>query len=370
MPNLEVLPPPDDPEDLLAWARTHRVSARLDDVIFANDGPVGTYVPARWGERLTYRQVLMPGERVDPILRRRYHEGEETARRFLHRIATLAAAQREARAFLDDNGRDPEDAALVAFLDRLREALATLVAKREGPPRPEGTYEPVTVQVAREPVPMLRYEEFSLTSPGGRWGTGLAPDHVALLLLGWNEGPLRWAWYRGPQPIAEEVGVAHRETALRAMIDLLRDPRAAEAQATLVELLRTPAWQVALGSLDQSLARIDADKAKAAAPAGERLAFRVVADGPRVTGVEPVVQKRLGGGASPSFSRGARLQWYQLPDRRDLGVADRRAYAAYDDRFARRVEPWASGSALTSAQLFGVLRALIDHPAVFLDAGN
>ena len=39
------------------------------------------------------------------------------------------------------------------------------------------------------------------------------------------------------------------------------------------------------------------------------------------------------------FSKGARLQWYQLPDRRELTAADRRAYQAYDDRFARRASP-------------------------------
>ena len=45
-----------------------------------------------------------------------------------------------------------------------------------------------------------------------------------------------------------------------------------------------------------------------------------------------------------------------------LTVADRRAYQAYENVFARG--PW--GGSPTGAQVFGVLRALIDHPAVTL----
>ncbi len=365
-PPPEVPPPPEDPQALLAWAHAHRVSARLDDVVIGSDGPAGTYVPGRWGERLTYRQILMDPE-AGQMVRRRYHDGEDTARRFLHRIATLAAVQQQARAFFAAEGRDPEDEVLASFLERLRSARAELVAARETPARPEGTYEPVRVEVAREPVPMLRYEEWTLASPGGSWSGTLGQDHVVLLLLGWNEGPLRWARYRGPQALADEVTAAQQESALEAMIDLLRDPRAGEAHEALGELLRQPAWQVALGALDQHLARLEAQQEAPAGPPAERVAFRVVADEEGGLTVEPVVQKRGKGGV---FSKGARLQWYQLPDRRELTAADRRVYQAYDDRFARRAEPWASGSALTHAQIHGILRALIDHPAVFLEGGR
>ena len=76
-----------------------------------------------------------------------------------------------------------------------------------------------------------------------------------------------------------------------------------------------------------------------------------------------MVQKRQARGG---FSKGARLEWYHLADRRDLTPADKRAYQAYDDRFARRTG--IVGRARSPpAQVFGILRALIDHPAVFLE---
>ena len=77
--------------------------------------------------------------------------------------------------------------------------------------------------------------------------------------------------------------------------------------------------------------------------------------------VEPMVQKRQARGG---YSKGARLEWFHLADRRDLGPADKRALAAYDDRLARRTGMWRGQ--LTAGQVFGILHALADHPAVFL----
>jgi superfamily II DNA or RNA helicase len=371
----DVPPPPEDPQELLAWARAHLVSDRLDDVVIGVDGAAGSSVPGRWGERFTYRDLLIDGA-GGPAARRRHHDGEETARRFLHRMATLVAAQQQRRAFLQEQGRDPDDEVLAAFLERLRGALRERTAERDRPPRAAGTFEPVKVEVAREPVPMLRYQEWTLANPGGRWAGALEPEEVALLLLGWNEGALRWARYRGAEVINQEVSADEEASALAAMIDLLRDPGCAREQEELAEVLRLPAWQVALGTLDEQLARLDAQEERAAAAPEERVAFRVTyQEEDAFLDVEPVVQKRLGGGEAapgrdPRFSKGARLQWYQLPDRRDLSPADRRAYQAYDDRFARRSQGWSMGSGLSHAQLFGVLRALIDHPAVFFEAAS
>src|SRR6476646_8247237 len=88
----DVPAPPDGAEALLAWAEEHGVSARLDDVIFADDGPAGTFLPSRAGETQTYRQVLIEGARRrkgrQPYF---YDDGWETARRYLHDIATIMA---------------------------------------------------------------------------------------------------------------------------------------------------------------------------------------------------------------------------------------------------------------------------------------
>jgi superfamily II DNA or RNA helicase len=345
----DVPPPPDDPEELLRWAHAHQVSARLDDVLFGWEGPAGTFLPARYGQVRTYRQVLLEPE--DDPLRRQYHDAAQTARGYLHRIAQMAARAREARAWMDENGRDPEDEVLAAFLERLRGALGDLVRARETPPRPAGTYQPIAVRVTRTPVPLLRYEESALT------GRTAGEREVALALLGWNEGPLRWAVYREDRVLAAEPSLDERQAAAEAMIDFVRDPRQHDGHDTLGELLRVPAWQVALGDLDERLTRLSP---QAPAPA-DRIAYRVTTAGG--LGVEPVLQKRLRSG---SFSKGAHLNWFEIPNRPALGAADRRVFQAYDDRFARGSTPWGGSSLLSPAQVFGVLRALIDHPAVFL----
>ncbi|MEO5768354.1 MAG: DEAD/DEAH box helicase, partial [Polyangia bacterium] len=99
-----------------------------------------------------------------------------------------------------------------------------------------------------------------------------------------------------------------------------------------------------------------------------RVAFRVTAHADdRVNlrlNVEPVIQKRGRGGM---FSKGSRLEWFNLPGRSGLTPVERRAYQAYEDRFAREAHGGRSWGRLTGAHLFGILRALIDHPAVFLD---
>jgi superfamily II DNA or RNA helicase len=355
----QVPAPPDDPADLRLWAAAHGVEARLDDVIIGGAGPAGTSLPGRTGEALTYRQILLDGQTG----RRRYHDIEETARRFLHRMAELRAAAAAARTRLETHGSDPEDEALAAFLVRLRAALAAVTALPELVSRPPGTYQPLGVRVAREPVPMLRYQEATLIGADGAGG----PDDVALLLLGWNEEAPRWARYRGARAVAAEVPPELQRSALEAMIDLLRDPEAAAEHELLAELLRLPAWRYALGTLDETLARLEA--ARGDRPPGtaaeERLAYRVTADADGALNVEPLLQKRGRGG---TFSKGARLEWFHLPDRPGLTDADRRAFAAYDDRFARRGGGW--GGPLSAAQVFGILRALIDHPAVFLDGAR
>ncbi len=147
------------------------------------------------------------------------------------------------------------------------------------------------------------------------------------------------------------------------MIDFIRDPRGGEHDA-LLDVVRLPVWQFTLGALDERLARIDESgaRATAGARADERIAFRVTALRDGAVGVEPVVQKR---GRNGVYSPGTRLPWYELPDHPARSAGDERAFRAYDDRFARRSATW--GGALTAAQVFGVLRALIDHPAVFFD---
>ncbi|MDB4980903.1 MAG: Superfamily helicase, family [Myxococcales bacterium] len=360
--------PPDDPEDLLAWADTYGVSARLDDVIVGGSGPMGTSLPGREGEALTYRQILL-GSSSDGLggaFRRRRHDADETARVYLHRLAVLGRAHREARAWLDEHGREPEDEALAAFLARLRRELKEVTSLAGAPGLSPGTYERVRVDVAQAPAPRLLYEERTLTGPRGP-----DADDVSLSLIGWNEGPLRWGRYRGARAVigvgvgVGDVSPAHQRRALEAMIDFVRDPRAARAQEALGELLRLPAWQYALGTLDASLSRLEADAPGAATATEERVAFRVIVLADGALDVEPVLQKRTRGAG---FSRGARLQWFQLPERKDLSAADRRAYQAYDDRFARRSNAW--GGPLAPAQVFGILRALIDHPAVFLTSAR
>ncbi|HSZ81467.1 MAG TPA: DEAD/DEAH box helicase [Polyangia bacterium] len=353
-----VPPPPEDPDELLAWAEAHAVASSLDSVLVGGNGPAGTFLPGRDGEALSYRQILI--ERAPEVRARGgHHDAAETARGYLHRLAVLMTSHRATRAWIDEHGRDPEDEVLGAFLDQLRRALRSLVAGGGAPGLPPGTYERVRVRIARAPAPRLSYEEHTLTGPRG---PGAAVDEISLLLLGWSDDDLRWGRHRNNAPVPGEIPVDLRRRALEAMIDFMRDPRVAADHEALGEQLRQPAWQFALGTLDESLSRLAADAAESPGAAEERLAFRVLVLGDGALNVEPVLQKRSRGAA---FSRGARLQWFQLPERKDLAPAARRAFAAYDDRFARRAGPW--GGPLTPAQVFGILRALIDHPAVFLE---
>ena len=92
--------------------------------------------------------------------------------------------------------------------------------------------------------------------------------HTVLLLLGWQQPPLRWARYQEDRLVSDEVPGDVRFRALQAMIDLLRDPRAAAAHDDLGQLLRLAAWQFALGRLDQSLLRLQAEAAGSAGTAG------------------------------------------------------------------------------------------------------
>ena len=354
----EIPDPPDDIDDLQAWAVAHGVDGRLDDVIIGASGPAGTVLPGRGGEALTYRQILLDPAR-DPA-RRRYFDPAETARAFLHRMAKLVAAHREAKAYLEANGVEPEDDTLAAFLGRLRDERAARRAD-EAAARPVGTYEVGGVRVVSQPAPLLVYDEIPLTGP--RYRDGQREREVALALLGWRDEPLRWlrpgATF-GPRDVPPVTQLA----ALDAMIDFARDPRQAEAHVTLIELLELPAWKYALGTLDENLARLSTAEARSKAEGvEERVAFRLTLLPDGAVNIDPVIQKRRG---KRPFSAGAKVPWFSLPERRGLTAADRAVFQAYDDRFARRPHA-AWGGPLTPAQTFGVLRALIDHPAVLLE---
>lgn len=250
---------------MIAWAEAHGVSERLDDVLVGGDGPDGTYLPGRNGEALTYREILLAR-----IERGRAHDAAETARRYLHRLAELATAHRAERAWMEEHGREPEDETLAAFLERLRRELREVqeVIERIGvAARAVGTYERVRVLPAPTPAPRLLYEEATLTGPRADG------DDVSLFLLGWSEGDLRWGRQRGNRAVPGDVAPELLRRALEAMIDFVRDPRAALGHEALLQLLLLPAWRYALSTLDESLARLDAATPPAEAALEERLAF-------------------------------------------------------------------------------------------------
>jgi superfamily II DNA or RNA helicase len=339
--------PPEEPEELLAWARAHHVADRLDDVLIG-DGPAGTTLPGRVGERFTYREILILGRGRG----RYYDDDRQLARKYLGRIAEVTAAQRDRRAWLDARGRPPEDETLAAFLEWLQAALKDLAP--ETAPRRPATYEADPIRVLRHPRPLLSYHEQPLLR------SGLSDvDGVGLLLLGWKDGPPQWVRVRDQGLLPGEPPPQRRRAALEEMIDFLIDPES-DLQA-LLDILKLPAWQVALGSLDDGLTHV-ATQAKEVRT--DRIAFRVgLTHGGEAIDVEPLRQKR---GKTGVYSKGSRLEWYNLADRPDLTPADRRAFAAYDDRFARGSRGLWSGS-LTAAQVFGILRALVDHPAVYFE---
>jgi superfamily II DNA or RNA helicase len=222
---------------------------------------------------------------------------------------------------------------------------------------------------------MLRYAERPLVNPHAAGYDGELVE-VGLPCLGWQDAhhhsgdgngdpgnavnALRWVRLRGDRAVPREVLPEERIAALEAMLGFLRDPRQADAHVRLRAELERPPWDFALSALDAGVDRVRA-QAGAAGPE-ERLAFRLVVGHDTVLDVEPLVQKR---GARGHFSRGARVPWYQLPERQNLSEAERQAYQAYDDRFARKSQAW--GGALSAAQVFGILRALVDHPGLLIE---
>ena len=367
-----VPPPPEAPAALLLWAETHNVLDRLDDVFMGAGGVMApTYYFGHAREPISYRMALLDsgGARGQ----RRYFDDRTIAREFLHRIARLVAAHREVSAWLAEHGREPDDEVLAEFLARLREDWGRLVAARETPPRAAGTYQSLRVEALADPLPRFCYIERPLTEWSEAPSASTAGHETSLHLLGWNEGPWRWTRSRGSIEDRGEVGVEHRLCALSAMIDFARDPRQAAGHLTLIELLRMPAWQYALGDLDARLSTLQragtasspgngslAARAPVASP-DARLAFRVHPLSVGTWDITPMCQRRGKGG---TFSKGSRLHWHQVPGLDYLTPTDRRVFQAYDDPFARA---GLHGGLMTPRQLHGTLRALIDHPAVFLE---
>jgi len=360
--------PPADPEELLAWAEAHGVAERLDDAFVDGTGgrypTYGTYWPGRPGERITYRRVLVDttsGERQ----RWGYYGLVDDARQMLRRMATATAHRWRERAWMEANGRDPDAPPLVAFLELLRKERTALQSERLGSGRLPGTFFPVGVVVRSAPTPALRYGERALN----------VSDHdparvttlVTLALLAWNEAPPRWSLAREyERKESLDVPVDLRLSAVEAMIDFVRDPRRAAELDELSELLLMPAWRFALGDLDRRLARLTTPSTAgppsgpaAAAGPDSRMAFRVRCDAGGRWDIEPLLQKRQKRG---TFSKGQRMEWYRAIERPELTESDRRVFRAHDDPFVRSSE-WGR----TLAQTFGVLTALIDHPAVVLD---
>ncbi len=375
-PTAVVPPPPDTPSAIVDWARTYGVEERLDDVFVGTSGPQegfhGAYWPGRPGESLTYRNVLIETDTQGQRWRR-YFGLTDGAREFLHRLATRQAAHDHSRAWMQAHGRDPVEEPLAAFLARLREEQRALVGARTRPARPPGTYAPAWVRLLVSPQPVLRYGERGLNVDDSF--AQRTTVEVSVALLGWAEGPLRWTMTsdRSRQETAD-IPPECREAAVEAMIDFLRDPRRAADHELLLEQLTTPVWRFALGELDRRLAEL-ADNASGATsradaagitsppagPAKDRVGFRVRVDpSERMLLVEPVIQKR---GKNGAFSRGTRIDWRRLAERPDLTPFDRRVYRAYADPFARAV----SWEVATASVTYGMLCALIDHPAVFLD---
>ncbi len=370
-PPTEIPSPPASPSDLIAWAASHGVADRLDDVFLGGPGTGGRYFGAFWpgrpGETLTYRKMLVDTDAEAQRWRRFFGLADE-ARAFLRRMAKAVAAHRLTRAWMDDHGRDPESPLLAAFLGLLRVEGRALVGARITSPRPPGTYVPSGIQILGSPLPLLRYAERSLNVADE--SITRATIQVSLALLGWNDAPFRWTLLReGSSHESTEVPPECREAAVEAMIDFVRDPRRAHEHDDLLELLTMPAWRFALGDLDRRLASLGAGNTSIAGASVESAAavkretrvgfrMRVRDDGPLE--IEPVLQKRQRNGA---FSKGSRIEWHNLASRTDLTAMDRRVFRAYDDRFAKG----ASWGGISDEQIYGMLCALIDHPAVFLD---
>ena len=371
-PEPVVPPPPEKPSELLAWAERYAVADCLDDVVPGGEDFNRDYQEWDWsdqrGEVLTYRKVLTGTKKAAGW--GLYWDPTVDVRARLHAMAKVVAAHRRARAWLDAHGCDPTAEPLATLLVRLRAEKQALLSARVRPARPFANYLPTGVRLLPSPLPGLRYGERPVKDDDDDdWDERRPPIEVSLALLGWDDGPLRWTLHRpGTSHESRDVSADLREAAVDAMIDLLCDPRRADQHRELEEILLTPAWRFALGDLDRRLASFDPGRggsdARATGHAGStapltRVGFRLRPTENERLEIVPILQKRQQNG---SFSKGSRYDWHKLPYRNDLTALDRRVYRAFDDRFARQSD-WG----FSQARLYGILRALIDHPAVFLE---
>lgn len=372
-PPPEVTPPPETPAELLAWADRYRIADRLDDVFPPSAHIVNHYGGWYWPGQaptaggITFRTILIDDGAAAQRLRR-YWGPTTAARELLHEMVKALVAHRWNRQWLEVHGREPSSEPLAALLERLREEKQSNSADGRAGARPPESYAPTGIRVSPSPVPRLSYAErvFTGLRRPGEPGT----NQVSLALLGWREGPLRWTDSTEGRPSGSSIAPDTLAAALDNLIDFLRDPRRSEEHVELEELLLIPPWRFALGELDRRLTDVGLQRS-GGRPAGAggrstqhgpstRVGFRLRFQHDGLLDIEPVVQKRQRNG---TFSRGARLEWRHLTERQDLTELDRKVFRAFEDRFVAS-RPWTPYS---SERNYGILCALIDHPAVYLE---
>ena len=150
---------PQDPQDVLAWAAAHGVLHRLDDHLFASDGPPQRYITGRFREVATYREILVDRLPLNNQWGQPVSDARPLAREYLHRMATLTARHRERRAWLDAHGTAPADEILVAVPRPAGSGPARSAAAEHAHVLPAGTYAVERVRATGTPAPMLRYTE-------------------------------------------------------------------------------------------------------------------------------------------------------------------------------------------------------------------
>ncbi len=245
-------------------------------------GPAGTFLPGRDGEALSYRQILID-RAPEARARGGHHDAAETARGYLHRLAVLMTSHRVTRAWLDAHGRDPEDEVLSAFLDRLRRALrpSWWAAKRRGFPRDLRAGCACASRARRRRGCRTRSTRSRGHAAPARPSTrsrcccsGGATTIYA--------GAVTAATPRSPERSGRPAAAA------RSCDDRLHTRSSGRRGARAPgEQLRLPAWQFALGTLDESLSRLAADAPDGTGAAEERVAFRVLVLGDGALNVEP-----------------------------------------------------------------------------------
>ena len=348
------LPPPGNPDAVVAWAQHLDVADLLDQpmnrVLAAANRAVLSILP---DTSLLEVLAAKPGKSG---LASSFRPGPRTAdiSPMLKNIAWqyLSSIGENRRILADREVVHPRvpSAAETEPLDRYRRALAAayeLHGRAEG--RTRGSYVP-EIAFANEPARLTYRESLAGTVFGSFMQE--SPVTAEIRVGGWTGGTL----IVGCSCRLPNGECRHRGAALAAALDLLERP-STPAHRHLKSYLETPPWQRLLNRLESGLATMVSTPARE----DERLAWVVRQRNDGAITLAPVIRRR----GARGWSKGAAVSIHDIS--RQISTLGSAADARALDIFTASVGSWNQATLSESAKVFRALEALAGATNVFLN---